>query len=135
MAKLTAFFYMSVDSGTERDPSYGDALLSGELEFKPRIGELFLLESFLSGDPLFVEIDHIVTITDKLIHVYCSEIKPDFLSNPPYFALKGNKKTIVAHALDQMRDFPKRYGVKDANYLKDLIEKEIKQQELEAKKK
>lgn len=113
-----ALFYTFGEAG------YCDSFSQGKIKLIPSPGDMYLLEDSLLFGPFFVEIDQIVYISDKIIHIYCSEVKPDFAANPPYYGTKDNKGSLAAHSFDQINDFPKRYGIeKPKGFWSDMIAK------------
>lgn len=105
------------------DNVYADTINTLIRDFRPSVGDFYLVDDGLFG-PRFVKVDYVVNVGRTIFHVYCSEIKPDF-SHAPYFGKKGNEMSLLAHTLDQIQDFPERYGIDDKDRVKKLVEDEI----------
>lgn len=124
-----AIFYIFGEHG------YCDPLLHGEIKLIPSPGDMYLFDASLVFGLGFVEIDQIVYISDEIVHIYCSNIEPDFLANPPYYGTRNNKGSLVAHSFDQISNFPARYGIKKPKgFLDDMIAEGIKEQKRQNEK-
>jgi hypothetical protein len=103
--------------------TYADAKNTLIRDFRPSVGDFYLVDDGLFGTR-FVKVDYIVNVNRTIFHVYCSRIEPDF-GYDPYFGKKGNEMSLMAHTLDQIRDFPDRYGIDNASRVKKLVEDKI----------
>jgi|GEM_PF-5629459 hypothetical protein len=105
MSKFKVIIYEEFKTTPINDnPYYADTSLSISLEFRPLVGDIYTGDSLVKG----YKVDSLIYCGNNVFHAYCSVIKADN-SSPSYYVQKNLEETLIAHTLDQMKDFPNRY--------------------------
>ncbi len=112
MTMFKVFIYIECEPNERsKNPYYADKSLSLSVEFRPLVGDIYIPENppFLNDLQVNgVKVDSLNYCGNNIFHAYCSEIEAD-KSYLPYYGLKNMEGTLVAHTVEQMKDFPKRY--------------------------
>jgi hypothetical protein len=90
--------------------SYGDSIYRFEIEFRPVVGDIFFIDGMFGTYGL--EVETIIYVANGIFHAYAERVDPvdDY---PPYYGVRGNKGTLIAHTIDQIKDHLGKYQAED----------------------
>lgn len=109
MGKFEVIIYEECEPiANEENPHYADSSRSIFLEFRPLVGDIYITENPSLAPVKGYKVDSLIYCGNNIFHAYCSVIKADE-SYGGYYGRKNMEGTLLAHTIDQMKDFPEIY--------------------------